>query len=111
MLQYKSFFGGDSFNLAAILESSGKSTDAYQNSKNIVVTHVSDLIRKESITFNKNYKKAFIKVRNEELNNNAAIFRNGTITFYQSLGKGLEPNMNIELNVSLTQLDLSFFHK
>ena len=70
MLQYKSFFGGDSFNLAAMLESSGKSTDAYQDSKNIVVTHVSDLIRKESITFNKNYKKAFIKVRDEELNNN-----------------------------------------
>ena len=87
MLQYKSFFGGDSFNLAAMLESSGKSTEAYRNSENIVVTHVSDLIRKESIALNKNNKKLFIKVRDEELNDNNFIkhrkmFINSTYIYY-----------------------------
>ena len=70
MLHYKKFFGGESFNIAAMLESSGKYTNAYQDYNNIVITHVSDLIMKESIIFNKNLKKAFIKVRDEDLNNN-----------------------------------------
>ena len=70
MLHYKNFFGGESFNMAAMLESSGKYTNAYQNNKNVVVTHVSDLIMKDSIKFNKNYKNDFINIRDEELNNN-----------------------------------------
>ena len=69
MLQYRSFFGGDSFNLAAALESSGKLTDAYRNNKNIVVTHASDIIKREAIKYNERNKNMFIEVKDEEIKN------------------------------------------
>ena len=67
MLQYRRFFGGESVNMGAVLESSGKYTDAFNDTDNIVVTHVSDLIYSEIIELNTTLKNNFNKITEKEL--------------------------------------------
>lgn len=67
MLSYRRFCGGTSFNKCAILESSGNYTDEFNINNDIIVTHVSDIIMKDTINIEKLYKKQFRKVSDSEL--------------------------------------------